>query len=110
MRPRTFNVPGTHEADAVRFAECSRVADAGLIAALPLSLAAGPKENRRAEPGSSATRGCPGKCKATELLLTLNLGLRVSSGGCQIALSGSRSPNWILNASSALVQARVRVH
>ena len=35
----------------------SFVADAGLIAALPLSLASGPKENCRSEARFSATRG-----------------------------------------------------
>ena len=28
----------------------------------------------------------------------------------QFAVSGRRSPKWILNASSAVVQFRVRVH
>ena len=31
----------------------------------------------------------------------------MSSGGCQLAVSGSRSPKWILNASSATVQFRL---
>jgi hypothetical protein len=34
----------------------------------------------------------------------------VSTSDSQFALSGTRSPKWILNASSAVVQFRVRVH
>ncbi len=44
---------------------------------------------------------------AAGLVVSLNLGLRVSSRGSQLAGSGTRSPKWILNASSAVVQFRV---
>ena len=44
------------------------------------------------------------------MVLTLKYRLRVVKSECQFAVSGTRSPKWILNASSAIVQFRHRVH
>ena len=49
-------------------------------------------------------------CRRVSCRLSLSLGLRVVECGCQFAVSGTRSPKWILNASSATVQFRVVVH
>jgi hypothetical protein len=44
------------------------------------------------------------------LMLSVTVTPRASKCDSQFAVSGSRSPKWILNARSAVVQFRVRVH
>ena len=47
-------------------------------------------------------------CRRLMLSVTVTRG--VSMSGSQFAVSGTRSPKWILNASKAVVQFRVLVH